>query len=53
MPISYQKISTAEPKWEYIARTNEDGSISNIPIDAGNSDYQAYLAEQSTPIPTE
>ena len=37
-----------------IKRTNEDGSISFIPMDEGNSDYQEYLkrdeAEQSTPI---
>jgi len=36
-----------------IQRLNEDGSISFIPIDLANSDYQRYLnpeAEQSTPI---
>ena len=40
-----------------IARNNEDGSISFIPSDLSNSDYQEYLAwienpqaEQSTPI---
>ena len=27
----------------FIVRTNEDGSESWIPIDAANSDYQAYL----------
>jgi len=36
-----------------ITRDNEDGSITYIPIDPANSDYQAYLnkdkAEQSTP----
>jgi hypothetical protein len=40
-----------------LQRENEDGSISYIPLDESNSDYQAYLnkdkAEQSTPIPTE
>jgi hypothetical protein len=39
-----------------ITRDNEDGSITYIPIDPANSDYQAYLnkdkAEQSTPIVT-
>ena len=37
----------------YIMRTNEDGSVSTIPNDEANSDYQRYLnpeAEQSTPI---
>ena len=37
--------------YEYIERINEDGSISLIPEDPTNSDYQAYLnpeAEQST-----
>jgi len=43
MPISYEKITKTEPTWEYIARTNEDGSVSVIPIDPANSDYQAYL----------
>jgi hypothetical protein len=35
-----------------IQRVNEDGSISFIPIDEANSDYQRYLnpeTEQSTP----
>ena len=31
---------------EIIKRTNEDGSISWIPFDPANSDYQAYLASQ-------
>ena len=34
---------------EYIARTDEDGRVWNIPNDPANSDYQAYLAAQSTP----
>jgi hypothetical protein len=29
---------------EHIERVNEDGSVSWIPIDLANSDYQAYLA---------
>ena len=40
---------------ETIKRTNDDGSISWIPTDPANSDYQRYLnpkAEQSTPIVT-
>ena len=38
---------------DYILRFNTDGSVSSIPLDIGNSDYQRYLnpeAEQSTPI---
>jgi hypothetical protein len=37
----------------YIMRTNENGSVSIIPNDLANSDYQRYLnpeAEQSTPM---
>jgi len=40
---------------EIIIRTNEDGSISSIPTDPANSDYQRYLnpeAEHFTPIVT-
>jgi hypothetical protein len=36
-----------------LERTNDDGSVSFIPMDEANSDYQRYLnpeAEQSTPI---
>ena len=29
---------------DIIKRTNEDGSVSWIPTDPANSDYQAYLA---------
>jgi len=32
-----------------IKKTNEDGSVSWIPSDPANSDYQAYLAANSTP----
>ena len=35
-----------------IQRNNEDNSISYIPIDPANSDYQAYL-EHLTENPTE
>jgi hypothetical protein len=37
---------------KFIKRVNEDGSISFIPMDESNADYQRYLnpeAEQSTP----
>jgi len=36
-----------------IIKYNDDGSVSYIPIDPANSDYQAYLAEQSTPMVTD
>ena len=39
-----------------ILRTNEDGSVSTIPNDEANSDYQRYLnpeAEHFTPIVTD
>jgi anti-sigma regulatory factor (Ser/Thr protein kinase) len=53
MAITYTEKSN-ELGWEYIERTNEDGSISVIPKDEGNSDYQAYLnpVEHLTEIPT-
>jgi hypothetical protein len=38
-----------------ILRFNDDGSISSIPLNPANSDYQRYLnpeAEQSTPSVT-
>jgi len=28
---------------DYILRFNTDGSVSSIPLDIGNSDYQRYL----------
>jgi len=38
--------TTNEPRTDFVVRTNEDGSISWIPTDPANSDYQAYLASQ-------
>jgi hypothetical protein len=35
--------------YKSIAFTEDDGSGGSIPIDLANSDYQAYLAAQSTP----
>jgi hypothetical protein len=43
MTISYEKIVKKEPTWEYIARYNEDETVSHIPIEPANSDYQKYL----------
>jgi hypothetical protein len=39
-----------------IERLNTDGSITGIPFDPDNTDYQAYLkwlAEGNTPLPAE
>jgi hypothetical protein len=39
------------PEWKCIIRHNEDGSVSSIPIDLANADYQEYLkAQQDTEI---
>jgi hypothetical protein len=43
---------TTETGYEYIEWDN-NGVIRFIPIDPANSDYQAYLAEQSTPMVTD
>jgi hypothetical protein len=48
MKYTYEIITTPSDI-EMIVRS--DGAW--IPKDPANSDYQAYLAEQSTPIPTE
>lgn len=46
MTVTYEIL-----KSEYgtsIRRYNEDGTISSIPTDPANSDYQAYLATLAT-----
>jgi hypothetical protein len=45
---TYKEIETPSGG-TIIQRTDEDGKIWHIPTDPANSDYQAYLAEQSTP----
>ena len=40
--MNYEKIVT-EKGFEYIQVINEDESITVIPIDESNSDYQQYL----------
>jgi hypothetical protein len=50
--ITYKEYTT-DMGQSFIERDNGNGSISFIPIDEANSDYQAYLAAQSTPIDTE
>ena len=50
------EIITTDLGPEIIKRTDESGAVAWIPIDPGNSDYQAYLdrdkpkAALSTPI---
>ena len=52
--VTYEIIVSELDNLETIKRNNEDGSVSFIPKDKANSDYQAYLnkdkAEQSTPM---
>jgi hypothetical protein len=52
MTINYEEVVSEMSGNTVIKRVNEDGSISFIPKDEANSDYQRYLnpeAEQSTP----
>lgn len=39
MKYTYEK----KPEFNVVIRTSEDGEISVIPMDEGNSDYQRYL----------
>jgi hypothetical protein len=50
--IKYTIIEN-ENRQPTICAVLEDGTILSIPMDLANSDYQAYLAAQSTPIVTE
>jgi hypothetical protein len=45
MPHTYEKIDTLE----VIIRTEESGTISAIPKDPANSDYQEYLKSLESP----
>ena len=38
-----EAIDSYTGKVQSILRFNDDGSVSSIPLDEGNSDYQAYL----------
>jgi hypothetical protein len=53
MKLTYTEIVSPINGEKIILRNNLDGSVSSIPVDEANSDYQAYLskdeAEQSTP----
>ena len=49
------KVITNERGGTYIEMTTDDGTVSFVPCEEANSDYQRYLnpeAEQSTPIVT-
>jgi hypothetical protein len=54
--MTYKVITSTDydgTETSILERTNDDGSVSFIPMDEANSDYQRYLnpeAEQSTPI---
>lgn len=57
MTFIYEEI-TSENNEKMLKRTDENGSVSWIPTDPANSDYQAYLkrdepqVEHLTEIPT-
>jgi hypothetical protein len=40
--MKYELI-TNEYGFDFVYRTNDDGTVSCIPTDEANSDYQAYL----------
>ena len=54
--MTYEIVTNTEldgTETQILKRENADGTISWIPMDESNSDYQRYLnpeAEQSTPI---
>ena len=41
------EVITSFDEQKVIKRTNEDGTLSFIPMDESNSDYQRYLEEQA------
>ena len=47
MTITYEELSNGTNQ-KFIRRFNEDGSYSDIPMDEANSDYQAYLADETS-----
>jgi hypothetical protein len=49
----YTKVEPTQFDNGMIIRESANGEIWYIPTDPANSDYQAYLAAQFTPIDTE
>jgi hypothetical protein len=49
-----EKVEYLGTESEFLYRDNEDGSVTHIPKDLSNSDYQAYLnpVEHLTEIST-
>ena len=47
--IKYEILISELDKSTMIQRTDEDGSVTFIPTDPANSDYQAYLASLEAP----
>jgi hypothetical protein len=50
---TYKQITDPVSNKFVIFSIDEKGKEFWIPVDVGNSDYQAYLAEQSTPMVTD
>jgi hypothetical protein len=51
--MKYEIVKDELRNQDTLVRTNDDGTITYIPCNEANADYQAYLnskAEQSTPI---
>lgn len=47
--MKFTEIESPINGTKVICRENEDGSLSFIPMDESNSDYQAYLASLEKP----
>ena len=47
--VTYTLSVADEVTPQMVIRHNEDGSTSYIPMDAANSDYQAYLNKDTLP----
>lgn len=50
MTITYTPVISVSNQ-DFIRRQNEDGTVSDIPVDPANSDYQAYLATLVSELP--
>jgi hypothetical protein len=48
MTITYEEYTSLSGK-NFVRRNNEDGTVSDIPMDEANSDYQAYLNKDTLP----